>query len=58
MTHKELGSYSCTQWYVGGRTGDEIVAFLTLLFSLIDLFLGESGIVVSGLDDPGRTVQV
>lgn len=42
-----------------GRTELEIASFLTLLFSsLTDLFLGESGTVVSGLDAPGRAVQV
>lgn len=41
-----------------GRTGLEMASFLTLLFSLTDLFLGESGVVVSGLDAPGHAVQV
>lgn len=41
-----------------GRTGLEMASLLILLFSLTDLFLGESDIVVSGLDAPGYAVQV
>lgn len=35
-----------------------MASLLILLFSLTDLFLGESDIVVSGLDAPGHAVQV
>lgn len=41
-----------------GRPGLEMASLLILLFSLTDLFLGESDIVVSGLDAPGHAVQV